>query len=96
MKLRKNKYFKKIIALVIVISCITIALNHPFLPSKSTYKYVLDCFDVVVTSIYIVQALLYSISYGFLFNGSSSYLRRSYWYLFDFIILIISIIRFVV
>ncbi|EGR27121.1 hypothetical protein IMG5_201460 [Ichthyophthirius multifiliis] len=93
-KIVESKYFVIISILVITFSCITIAMNTPFLPKDSKIKKILDFSDFIVTGIYALQTSLQIVSQGFLFNGQNSYLIGSKWYCLDFLILIISLTRF--
>ena len=85
-----RKFFKNIILGNIVISIIIMALDSPSEKNMNKKKLIL-IFDTITTFIFLLEALFKSISFGFLFNGETSYLRIEYNFI-DFISLILSMI----
>ena len=86
-----NRVFEIFIILVIFISSLELALNGPLIDPDSYYAKVLSKIDLITTIIFILECLMKIITFGLLFNGKWSYLRRP-WYLLDFSIVILSII----
>ena len=83
--------FDWIILVFICISTINLAIESPLDPPKSAKVLTLEYIDLAMTIIFVVEALLKIIAYGFLFNGKDSYLR-DYWCILDFFIVIISLV----
>jgi hypothetical protein len=50
--------------------------------------------DIVLTSFFILEALLKIISNGFIFNGDQSYLRMG-WNIIDFVVVITSTVSII-
>ena len=74
----------------IVISLIKMALDSPNEQNMNT-KILILSIDTVTTFIFLLEAIFKSISFGFLFNGETSYLRHEYNFI-DFSSLVLSII----
>jgi len=51
--------------------------------------------DIVLTSFFILEALLKIISNGFIFNGDQSYLRMG-WNIIDFVVVITSTVSIII
>ena len=88
-----NKWFKFFILGNIVISLIIMALDSPNEQNMNT-KILILSIDAVTTFIFLLEAIFKSISFGFLFNGETSYLRHEYNFI-DFSSLVLSIIYLV-
>lgn len=88
--LTDNK-FNTFIVLVILLSSLELAMNGPLLDPNSDYLKTLSIIDLTTTIIFIAECLMKIVTFGFLFNGKNSYLRKS-WNVLDFIIVILSII----
>ena len=88
--IQDGKWFKFLIIINISISLIIMAFDSPSQTNlkRKNYLYIIDS---ISTFIFIIEALLKSISFGFLFNGENSYLRYEYNFI-DFCSLIFSII----
>ena len=71
----------------IVVTTITLAMEEPLEDPESNKRKVIYTIDLVMTIIFTIEALLKIITFGFLFNGSSSYLRDS-WNILDFVIVV--------
>lgn len=66
-------------------------MNGPLLDPNSDYLKTLSKIDLGTTIIFIAECLMKIVTFGFLFNGKNSYLRKP-WNVLDFIIVILSII----
>ena len=84
------KHFDAIIILVILVSGIQLALENPLNGPDSKLVNSLYYLDMVTTIIFCLEMLLKIISYGFLFNGSNSYLQNPS-NLMDFVIVLFSV-----
>jgi hypothetical protein len=84
-----NKYYYFILQISIVISLLILGLDTQFTTDMVAIKtnYFLD---LITTVIFIVEIVLASIAYGFLFNGPYSYMRQIY-NILDFITVCLSI-----
>lgn len=89
-KIVTNKYFDYFIILVIVLSAVQLALDSPMGNPQSVMKKTLFWIDVTTTIIFIIEALMKNLTYGFLMNGQWSYIRQP-WNILDFIIIIFSV-----
>lgn len=76
---------------LIAVSSVLLALDNPLNDPNSNLVAFLSIADIVLTSFFIFEAVLKIISFGFLLNGSNSYLRNG-WNIIDFTVVIISII----
>uniref|UniRef100_A0A7S2SE50 Ion transport domain-containing protein n=1 Tax=Mucochytrium quahogii TaxID=96639 RepID=A0A7S2SE50_9STRA len=83
-----KKWFEGFILLMIIFSCVLLALDRPVDPilSKST-SYSLNVF---VTVVFVIEAGLKIFAFGFI-RGKGSYLRNS-WNILDFVIVIVSLV----
>jgi voltage-dependent calcium channel L type alpha-1D len=72
-----------------------LALDNPLNDPESDLMRVLSLSDIIFTSFFALEAIMKIISFGFLFNGKSSYLRNG-WNLIDFIVVVISIISMLI
>jgi ABC-type Na+ efflux pump permease subunit len=68
-KIVTNKYFDYFIILVIVLSAVQLALDSPMGNPQSIMKKTLFWIDVTTTVIFILEALMKNLTYGFLMNG---------------------------
>ena len=66
-------------------------MNSPLQDPNSSFAKALYNIDIFSTSIFVLEAVLKIIAFGFLTNGKSSYLRQI-WNLVDFIIVIFSLL----
>ena len=89
--LTSHAAFDSVIILFILVSTITLAFEHPLEDPNSKKMQVLEKIDIVMTSVFCLEALLKIITMGFLLNGKKSYLRDT-WNLLDFSIVILAIV----
>ena len=85
-----NKYFDYFIIVMIVLSAVQLSLDSPLDDPHSTMKKSLFWIDVATTVVFILEALMKNLTYGFLMNGQWSYIRQP-WNILDFIIIIFSV-----
>ena len=86
-----KNWFDYVILVAIMISTIQLAIESPLLDPESSLAMVLVFVDIVMTTIFVIEALAKIIAFGFLINGKDSYLR-SPWNVMDLIIVIFSIV----
>lgn len=90
-----SKYFEMVILIFILISSISLAIENPLEPADTTKSTALYYLNNSLTIIFSLEILIKLIAYGVLFNGPNSYFR-SYWNIFDFLIVLLSIISVIV
>lgn len=90
-----NKFFDYFIIVCILASTIALAFEHPLENPKSDMMNILTKIDYVFTGIFCFEATLKIISFGFIMNGTHSYLGNS-WNILDFIIVVLSLVSLVV
>jgi len=86
-----DRKFDVFMILVILLSSVELAMNGPLLDPNSDYSKKLSTIDLITTIIFIVECFMKIVTFGFVFNGKWSYLKRP-WYVLDFIIVVLSII----
>lgn len=86
-----HRFFDRFIILTIIGSCILLLFRDPFVDHDSIYYQMLVQSDRIVLSVYFSEILINCIVYGFLFNGSKSFLR-SFWKIFDFCLFLLTTI----
>jgi hypothetical protein len=84
-ELVNHSLFDNSVLVLIVLSCMMLAIEHPLDDPNGTKALVLGQIDRVVSYIFLVECLTKIVVYGFLFNGEMSYLRNP-WNILDFII----------
>jgi len=68
-----------------------LALDNPLVDPSSQYATILFWIDIGSTIIFIGEAIIKILTFGFLFNGSSSYLKNT-WNRLDLAIIILSLL----
>jgi len=71
-KLINHRVFEGSIIIMILISSILLALDDPLVNSANS---TISLIDLIITIVFIVEALLKIIALGFIINGEESYLR---------------------
>ena len=66
--------FETLIIVLILVSTISLAFEHPLEDPHSDLMNKLGLIDKVITSIFCAEALMKIITFGFLFNGRLSYI----------------------
>ncbi|KAG2493814.1 hypothetical protein HYH03_008033 [Edaphochlamys debaryana] len=85
------KYFDWIILCIIALSSVALAIDSPSLEEEHPeITDVLRWLDLVWAGVFIFEACLKIVAFGFVFNGRNSYLRDP-WNVLDFIIVLSSI-----
>ena len=87
----KSTIFEYLIIIAIFFSAVTLALDGPLLDPNSDFKLKLYWVDTAMTVLFVLEASLKVACYGFLFNGSNSYMRQS-WNQLDFLIIVFSLL----
>jgi len=77
--------------LVIIGNCVELAIDNPLNNPNSNISYWLFIVDSIITAIFVLEASLKIVAYGFYFCGSTSYIRNG-WNIVDFTITVISVI----
>mmetsp|Transcript_10532 Transcript_10532/g.10601 ORF Transcript_10532/g.10601 Transcript_10532/m.10601 type:complete len:190 (+) Transcript_10532:210-779(+) len=91
-----NSYtFEIIIALAILLSGLSMAMENPLTDPNSQLSHSLFVIDIVTTVIFTSEALIKIIAFGFVENGKLSYLRDG-WNVVDFLIVLLSFASFIV
>jgi voltage-dependent calcium channel T type alpha-1G len=91
----KSKPFEYFILLLIAFSSVNLALDNPLNNPNSTLTDYLLLSDYVLTSLFICEGLLKTISQGFLWNGDGAYMKNG-WNIIDFLVVIISVVSITV
>ena len=78
------------ILFLIAVSTVILAMDSPLIDPEGKKAKVLFYMDIAVTSVFILEVVLKSIAFGFLFSGSKSYLRN-HWNVLDFLIILLSV-----
>ena len=87
----KSFKFELFIQFTILVSSVNLALENPLNDPDGALKSAVFYIDVFTTSIFIMEAMMKTVAFGFVANGRYSYLR-SYWNIIDFAIVILSVI----
>ena len=87
----ENRYTTIFFAGVILLSCIELSLADPFMAPDTTQAKTLFIIDFIVTVVFCIEMLLIAYAYGFVL-GKNTYLRRDWWNVIDFSLVVISVI----
>ena len=90
-RLLRNFYFDWFIISMIFLNCIQLALDNPLIDPNSHYAAILYGIDLGTTFIFILESAIKILSFGFMFNGPSSYMKNV-WNRLDFAIIILSLL----
>ena len=90
-KVTNHWCFEWFIIFLIIFSTLTLAFEHPLDDPESEKVRVLQIIDMVMTSIFCLEALLKIIALGFILNGPKSYLFDA-WNVLDFMIVAFSVV----
>ena len=90
-KVTNHWFFEWFIIFLIIFSTLTLAFEHPLDDPESEKVKVLQLIDLVMTSIFCLEALLKIVALGFIFNGPKSYLFDA-WNVLDFMIVAFSVL----
>ena len=89
-KIAKHENFETFILAMIIFSTITLTLEHPLDNPEALKVRILSYIDIAVSTIFILEAIIKILTFGFLFNGRDSYLRSA-WNIMDFVIVCCSV-----
>jgi voltage-dependent calcium channel L type alpha-1S len=89
-KNQDHPIFSNVILACILLSTLTLTFENPLNDPDSSYSHALFYIDILFTVIFTVEAATKIIAYGFVFNGSESYLK-DYWNVLDFVIVLLAI-----
>jgi hypothetical protein len=92
--LLRNKVYRVFYALLIIVTMVTMAMQHPLNDPTLEYEVVLYRFDIATTAIFILEIPIKIIATGLLLNGKRSYLR-SVWNVMELLSVIFTIIAIV-
>jgi len=87
----QHKAFDASILSIIVLSSILLAIDTPLKDPKSGFMKAIHAIDFAVMGVFVVEAALKIVVYGFVFNGKTSYLKDP-WNALDFTIVIVSLL----
>ena len=86
-----NSIFEITILATVLLSAVCMVLEHPLSDRNSDLNQSLELINLGITIVFFVEMIIKIIVFGFLFNGSNSYLRNG-WNILDSVIVIVSII----
>jgi hypothetical protein len=89
--LATSSKFEGIIMVLIIISSISLALEHPTNDPDSSLVMCLLILDYVTTIFFTLEVIIKVITFGFFFNGPNSYIHNV-WNLVDFTIVLTSLL----
>ena len=90
LKIIENPKFDMIILFFIFASSILLILENPLDDPDGEKIKIIKILDIIMTAIFTLECIIKIIAYGFLFNGSKSYLRNT-WNIMDFVIVILAV-----
>ena len=76
---------------MIVLSSIELTLDSPLSDPNTTYHKVLVIANIIFTAIFLLEAVMKTIAFGFALNGKLSYLRKSH-NILDFIVVVFALL----
>ena len=89
-KIVNHKFFDPFILFIITITTLTLALDNPLDDPKGKIALILSDLDLAFTSLFAIEFVIKTITYGFIFNGKQSYMRNT-WNIIDISILVLSV-----
>ena len=92
-KIVQSNWFANAVIVSIMISTLILILENPSYNPNSTFILTLELLNNLMTLVFILEAVIKIIVYGFIFNGENSYLRNI-WNVMDFIIVMTSFLGF--
>jgi hypothetical protein len=88
-----HRFFDNASNLVVVINTLLLAIDNPLDDPLSIKQKVLTILDYVTTALFSLEAAIKIILFGFIFNGSPSYIRLP-WNALDFVVIAVSIVSY--
>jgi voltage-dependent calcium channel T type alpha-1G len=89
-KIVTHNFFERIMLAIIFVTTLQLAVDNPLSDPTSFIQQFLFWLDVSLTVIFMAEAIMKIIAYGFVFCGSTSYIRSS-WNALDLTIVVISV-----
>ena len=89
----QSDLFSNAVLVSIMISTLILILENPSYDPHSTFMLTLEILNNLMTLVFILEAVIKIIVYGFILNGETSYLRNI-WNVMDFIIVVTSFLGF--
>ena len=89
-KMVTHSKFDLVIIFFIAVSSIVLALGSPTLDPNSKMVSTLFWIDASTSIIFLIEATIKIITFGFIFNGNQSYLKQR-WNILDFTIIVFSV-----
>ena len=86
-----HRLFESLIILLIIVSTITLAFEHPLDDPDSSKMKTLENIDYAMTAAFCIEAAMKIITFGLIMNGKQSYLLDN-WNVLDFIIVVFSLV----
>lgn len=86
-----DRRFDYFVIVIIIISAVQLAMDNPLRDPQSEFKSILQWIDLATTIVFILEAIFKTLAFGFLMNGSSSYMLNP-WNALDFTIIVFSIL----
>ena len=91
-----SKIFENIVIVLILLSSVILCIDTPLIDPDSTLKAVLFHLDVIITFLFLLEAIIKILAFGFLYNGDEEvqpYIRN-YWNMLDFVVVMASLIDY--
>ena len=88
----QNTVFDSVVILLIILSSVMLTFESPLADPKSGLAKIFESADLAFTVIFILEAAIKIITFGFAMNGKNSYLRNK-WNILDFLIVTVSILN---
>lgn len=87
------RYFEDTSNFFVVCSSVLLAVDNPLDDPQSDKQLILTKLDYTMTAVFSAEAIIKIIVLGFYFNGSKSYLQKS-WNKLDFLVISVSILTY--
>jgi hypothetical protein len=89
----ESKIFDYSILFCIIVASVQIILDNPLNDPKGLLQEIIFYMDIVLSLIFLIEAIIKITALGFIFNGEKSYMRSA-WNVMDFIIVGFSVATF--
>jgi hypothetical protein len=86
-----HRIFQYLMTLAIIGSTLSQMIASPVSPPDLPIVFYLFTVDAVCTALFCLEAAIFMVGYGVIFNGKESYLRRSWWNVLDLLLAIIGV-----
>lgn len=92
-KIFDHRFFDNASNFVVVVNTLLLAIDNPLDDPLSPKQKALTILDYVTTSLFSLEAAIKILLFGFIFNGSKSYIRLP-WNALDFFVIVVSVISY--